>query len=45
MIRKGAFVTKSVLLRAAAGAAFLMPGLTMRGFSDLEQGRAFIAAE
>ena len=43
-IRAGAFATKSMLLRAAVSAAVLIPGLTMKGFSDLDQAKAFVAS-
>ena len=42
-IRGGAFVSKSLLLRAGVSAALLVPGLTMKGFSDLGEANAFLA--
>ncbi len=42
-IRGGAFATKSLLLRAAISTAILVPGLTMKGFSDLDDAHAFLA--
>ncbi len=44
LIRGGAFVTKSFLLRAGVSAAVLVPGLTMKGFSDLADANAFLAS-
>jgi len=41
-IRGGAFVTKSLMLRAGISAAVLVPGLTMKGFSDVEDARKFL---
>lgn len=41
-IRGGAFATKSMLLRAAISTAILVPGLTMKGFSDLDDAKAFL---
>ena len=42
-IRGGAFVTKSLMLRAGISAAVLVPGLTMKGFSDVDDARKFLA--
>lgn len=41
-IRVGAFATKSFLLRAGLTTAVLVPGLTMKGFSDVGDARAFL---
>ena len=41
-IRGGAFVTKSLMLRAGISAAVLVPGLTMKGFSDLDDAKKFL---
>ena len=41
-IRGGAFVTKSLILRASVAAALIVPGLTMKGFSDLREAEAFL---
>jgi hypothetical protein len=42
-IKGGAFVTKSMLLRASVSATLIVPGLTMKGFSDLDDAKAFLA--
>lgn len=42
-IKGGAFVTKSMLLRASVSATLIIPGLTMKGFSDLGDAEAFLA--
>ena len=43
-IRVGAFATKSFLLRAGLTAAILVPGLTMKGFGDLDDAKKFLSA-
>ncbi|GAC1587622.1 MAG: hypothetical protein NVS3B20_15970 [Polyangiales bacterium] len=43
-IRGGAFATKSFVLRAGISAAMLVPGLTMKGFSDAASAQAFVRA-
>jgi hypothetical protein len=43
VVRAGAFATRNLLLRMALKAATLVPGLTMRGFSDAQAARAFLA--
>jgi hypothetical protein len=42
-IRRGAFVSRRAVLRAAISSAFLVPGLSMKGFSDPARARAFVA--
>lgn len=42
-IKGGAFVTKSMLLRASVSATLIVPGLTMKGFSDLDDAKGFLA--
>ena len=43
VLRGGAFATKAMLLRASVAAALIIPGLTMKGFSDLQDAEAFLA--
>ncbi len=43
VLRGGAFATKAMLLRASISAAVLIPGFTMKGFSNLEDAEAFLA--
>ena len=42
-IRVGAVATKSFLLRAGLTAAVLVPGLTMKGFGDLDGAKKFLS--
>jgi hypothetical protein len=42
-IHRGAFVSRRAVLRAAVSSAFLVPGLSMKGFTDLGEARAFVA--
>jgi hypothetical protein len=42
-IRRGAFVSQRAVLRVAVSSAFLVPGLSMKGFADLTEARAFVA--
>jgi hypothetical protein len=44
-IKAGAFATGSFILRTAVGAAMIIPGLTMKGFSNLEDARAFLRSK
>jgi hypothetical protein len=44
-IKAGAFATGSFLLRAGVSAAMLIPGLTMKGFSKLEDAKAFLKSK
>ena len=41
-IKAGAFATGSFILRTAVSGAVIIPGLTMKGFSSLEDARAFL---
>ena len=41
-VKGGAFVTKNILLRAGISAAVIVPGLTMKGFSDLGDAHVFL---
>jgi hypothetical protein len=41
VLKGGAFATKSLLLRAGISAAVLVPGFTMKGFSDGDEARRF----
>lgn len=41
-IKAGAFATRSFLLRTAVSAAMIVPGLTMKGFSNLDDAGAFL---
>jgi hypothetical protein len=38
----GAFVTKSMIMRAFLAGAVLVPGITMKGFGDVADARAFV---
>jgi len=44
-IKAGAFATGSFILRAAVSSAMLIPGLTMKGFSSLEDAKKFLASK
>jgi hypothetical protein len=44
-IKAGAFATGSFILRTAVSGAMLIPGLTMKGFSNLEDARAFLKSK
>jgi hypothetical protein len=44
-IRVGAFATKSFLLRAGLTAAVLVPGLTMKGFGNLDDATKFLSSK
>jgi hypothetical protein len=44
-IKAGAFATGSFMLRTAVSAAMLVPGLTMKGFSDLEDAKKFLRSK
>lgn len=41
-IKVGAFATKSFLLRAGLTTAILVPGLTMKGFGDVDSATKFL---
>jgi hypothetical protein len=41
VLKGGAFATKSFLLRAGISAAVLVPGFTMKGFTDADEARRF----
>ncbi len=43
LVRRGAFVTKSFLLRAAISSTFLGPGLLMKGFTDIGAASVFVS--
>jgi hypothetical protein len=44
-IKAGAFATGSFLLRTGVSAAMIVPGLTMKGFSDLEDAKKFLRSK
>ena len=44
-IKAGAFATGSFILRTAVSGAMLIPGLTMKGFSNLDDARAFLKSK
>ncbi|MGZ3417833.1 MAG: STAS/SEC14 domain-containing protein [Polyangiales bacterium] len=44
-IKAGAFATGSFLLRTAVSAAMIVPGLTMKGFSDLDDAKKFLRSK
>ncbi len=44
-IKAGAFATKSFMLRTAVSAAMLVPGLTMKGFADVHDAKAFLKSK
>lgn len=44
-IKAGAFATKSFMLRTAVSAAMLVPGLTMKGFADLDEAKKFLRSK
>lgn len=41
ILKGGAFATKSLLLRAGISTAVLVPGFTMKGYSDAGEARRF----
>ena len=43
-IKVGAFATKSFLLRAGLTTAILVPGVTMKGFGDLDDAKKFLSS-
>jgi len=44
-IKAGAFATGSFILRTAVSAAMIIPGLTMKGFSSLDDAKAFLRSK
>ena len=44
-VKAGAFATGSFILRTAVSASMIIPGITMKGFKNLDDARAFLKSK